>query len=140
VTTASSTPVTDVFGFFQIFAMKFMRKAPRKEKGGRGRPGFVGIWKARRDSACFRARKRKSRPAAGVFHAQPLVSILRISPHSSAAVVAVWARGGKPLLVQIQNGSAPRRHPLQGEGVLIRPARRFHLLSDYFLAYAFPTN
>jgi hypothetical protein len=26
--------------------MKFMRKAPRKEKGGRGRPGFYGIWQA----------------------------------------------------------------------------------------------
>jgi hypothetical protein len=120
--------------------MKFMRKAPSKEKGGRSRLGFYEIWQARRDSTCFRARK-KSRPAAGVLPAQPLVSILRISPHSSATVVAVLARGGKPLLVQIQNGPAPRRHPqLEGEGVLIRPARRFRFLSDYFLAYAFLTN
>jgi len=39
VTTAINTPAAEVFGWFQIFEMGFMRKAPRKEKGGRGRLG-----------------------------------------------------------------------------------------------------
>jgi hypothetical protein len=121
--------------------MKFMRKAPRKEKGGRGRPVFFnGIWQARKRLNLFSRQKRKSRPAAGVVPAQLLVSIFRISPDSSAAVVAVLARGGEPLFAQIQNGPTSRRLPNLGEDPLICPERRFRLLSDYFLAYAFLIN
>jgi hypothetical protein len=40
LTTAINSPATDVLGWFQIFEMEFMRKAPRKEKGGRSRLGY----------------------------------------------------------------------------------------------------
>jgi hypothetical protein len=40
VTTPISTPVADVLGWFQIFEIEFIRKSPRKEKGGLSRLGF----------------------------------------------------------------------------------------------------
>jgi hypothetical protein len=93
-----------------------------------------------RDSTRFPRQKENRDQQPGASPAQPLVSIFRISPDSSAAVVAALARGGEPLLAQIQNGLAPRLHPHWEEGVLIQPARRFRFLSDYFLAYASLTN
>jgi len=39
VTTAISSPAAEVLGDFQMFAMGFMRKAPRKEKDGLSRLG-----------------------------------------------------------------------------------------------------
>jgi hypothetical protein len=41
VTTAISRPAAEVLGWFQIFEMEFIQKAPCKEKGGHGR---LGIW------------------------------------------------------------------------------------------------
>jgi hypothetical protein len=39
VATAINTPAAEVFGWFQIFEMGFIQKAPNNEKGGRGRLG-----------------------------------------------------------------------------------------------------
>jgi hypothetical protein len=43
VMTPINSPVAEVFGWFQIFEMGFMRKAPRKEKDGHSRPGYHEI-------------------------------------------------------------------------------------------------
>jgi len=64
-------------------------------------------------------------PAAGLD--------LRISPNSSATVVAVHARGGEPLCRRQETAPRPGTHPL-GEGEPIRRARHFRLLSGYLLA------
>jgi len=54
VTTAISSPRPS-FGVVQIFEMGFMRKAPRKEKGGHSRPGLYGICRRGIGLICFRA-------------------------------------------------------------------------------------
>jgi hypothetical protein len=41
VMTAIRRPAAEVWGWFQIFEMEFIRKAPCKKKGGHGR---LGIW------------------------------------------------------------------------------------------------
>jgi len=74
--------------------------------------------------------QQKSRPAASALPGQPLVSISRISPNSSAAVVAAQARGGEPLCRRPETAPRPGTHPL-GEGDNIRRARHFRLLSGY---------
>jgi hypothetical protein len=96
VATAIKTPAAEVFGFFQIFEIKFMRFAPGKEKGGSKPPQVeLKIDMHGRRSICFGT--KKSRPVAVFVSDQPLVSMDRISPNSSATVVAVLARGGEPL-------------------------------------------
>jgi hypothetical protein len=84
-------------------------------------------WRGR-GPACFCAIEIEtgSRPRSN----QPLVSICRISPNSSATVVAVQARGGEPLIHRLETAPSPGTHPL-GEGVLIRRARNVRLLSGY---------
>jgi hypothetical protein len=43
VMTPINSPAAEVLGEFQIFEKGFMRKAPRKEKGGLGRLGYHEI-------------------------------------------------------------------------------------------------
>jgi hypothetical protein len=78
-------------------------------------------------------RNKKSKPATDALPGQPLVSIGRISTNSSATVVAVQARSGEPLRHRPETAPSPGTHPL-GEGVHIRRARHFRLLSGYLIA------
>jgi hypothetical protein len=75
--------------------MGFMRKAPRKEKGGLSRLGLYEIWQARNRLNLLPA---QTKIEISGWHPKGLllVPICRVSPNSSATVVAVRARGGEP--------------------------------------------
>ena len=92
-----------------------------------------------------RARGRQEEKREGGFRhrtqGSPAVSPLRTgrwrwafnrSQCLDAAVVAVWLPGESGSQID-RRGPTPRRHPLLGEGVFIRRARRLRRLSGYFL-------
>jgi len=109
-----------------------MRKAPRKEKGGRSRPGLYESWKARARFDHFPAQTEIEISRGRLLGLLP-VSICRVSPNSSATVVAVLARGGELRLRRQETAPRPGTHPL-GKGDHIRRARRYRLLSGYLIA------
>jgi hypothetical protein len=76
-----------------------MRKAPRKEKGGHSRPGLIEIWQAR-DRLNLLPAQTKIEISGGRLTGLLLVPICRVSPHSSATVVAATAFS---LLLLIEN-------------------------------------
>jgi hypothetical protein len=73
---------------------------------------FMDLEVRKRLNSFPRPKKENRGLQLGENSVQPPVSICRISAESSAAVVAVLARGEEPLFPQIRSGPAPRHHPL----------------------------
>src|ERR1039458_9315618 len=110
---AISSPAADVFGWFQIFEMGFIRKAPRKEKGGHSRLGYHGIWQARERPKLLPRNKNRGqrrapfRPATGL----DLSHLPEFERHRGCGS----GSRQRAAEVQIRDGPAPRK-PSAGGG------------------------
>jgi hypothetical protein len=109
VTVAISSPAADVFGWFHIFEMGFMRKAPSKSDG-RQEPPFVFL----RFAGMF-AFPVALLPAGGqpALPGRPLDLGFGCSQCLEVAVVPVWLPVESPCRADF-DGPMPRRHPLWG--------------------------